>query len=163
MVAAYRNVLAIDSKATAARRGMAAGLAAIGKTDEAIVMYRTLAVEFPDVRPDLARALLIRNRRVPPAQQDWAEFDDLLKAMSAEQRATPAVERLQIDALVARNQRDAARRLVEVIRDHDPKQVGPWLMLVGFAGADKSADAVPNLLAEAERKAGWHVEWELYG
>jgi tetratricopeptide (TPR) repeat protein len=165
---AYQHVLklattnsAADPTLIAARRGVASALYALGKTDDAITLYRMLAADVPDVRPDLARALLTRNRRQPIIQRDWTEFDQILKAMSPQERATPTVGQIEIEALILQDELDDARKLVEAARDRDPKLVGPWLMLIGFAAREKSPDAVPKVLAEAERQTGWHVEWEL--
>jgi tetratricopeptide (TPR) repeat protein len=161
LLIAYRQVLKIDPLNAAARRGVAGALAAIGKTDEAIAAYRVLAADAPDVRVDFARVLLNRTRRLPAADRDWTNFDQLLQEMSVQQRETPAVRQMQFEALIARGKRDEARLLIEAERDRDPKQVAPWLLLIGLGGRDKSPAIVPALLAEAEKQAGWHVEWEL--
>jgi tetratricopeptide (TPR) repeat protein len=158
---AYRHVLKIEPANAAARRGLALAQAALGKTDEALVALRALATQKSDARADLARVLLIHNRRKPAAERDWAEFNQALEAMSAEEKASPAGRQLRIDGLLAQDKADDARKLVEAERDRDPKQVGPWLLLAGLAARENDPNAVPALLAEAERQAGWHVEWEL--
>ena len=119
-----------------------------------------LATQKPDARADLARILLVHNRRKPAAERDWTEFNQTLEAMSVEEKNSPAGRQLRIDGLLAQDKADDVRKLVEAERDHDPKQVGPWT--AGRPGRPgKDPNAVPTLLAEAERQAGWHVEWEL--
>src|SRR5207302_4977191 len=93
--------------------------------------------------------------------RDWTEYDQIVQGMSAQEREAPAVRQMEIDALIVQDKVDEARRLLEAERNRDPKLVGPWMMLIGLAGREKSPDALPALLTEAERMAGWHVEWEL--
>jgi tetratricopeptide (TPR) repeat protein len=158
---AYRQALKIDGRWLPARRGLAATLAALGKLDEAVAEYRALVGEAPELGAELARLLVARNRRLPAAQRDWAEVDRLLRGLPDKTRDAPDVRLLRADILLAQDQPDAARKLLEAERDRDPQQVAPWLALAALAERDGRPDAALAVLAEAERRAGRRVEWEL--
>jgi tetratricopeptide (TPR) repeat protein len=158
--AAFRRALEADPQSLAARRGLAKSLAALGKLDQAIEEYRGMVARAPESRTELARLLLARNLRLPAAERKWGEVEQLLRDAPGDGQPSAALTLLRAEVLLAQNQADAARRLVEVERDRDPKQVAPWLLLVGLAERQGPPDAVPTLLAEAERRAGPRIEWE---
>jgi exosortase len=158
---AYQRALDSDPESLAARRALAASLAAVGRADQAIAEYRQLLPRTPDVRGPLAELLLAQNLRLPDAERRWTEVEQLLQAMAEGKRPDIHVQLLLAEVLVARGKSEGARRLIEGERDRDRKQVEPWLFLIRLAGWQGRAESVLPLVEEAEREAGQRVEWQL--
>jgi tetratricopeptide (TPR) repeat protein len=154
---AARTELTRRPASVPARRMVAVVLAQLGKVEEAILEYRTLANQVPEVRADLARLLLARNRQQPPAARAWTEFDRLLEKMPAD----GDTQLLRAAALAARGQADVALRAMEAECKRDPRQVAPWLFRVRLARQQGQEAAAMALLDQAERQAGPRVEWLL--
>jgi tetratricopeptide (TPR) repeat protein len=157
---ACRRALEGDPQWLPARRRQAAALAVLGKIDEAITEYRKLAAEVPELRRELARLLLTRSQFRPADEPACAEADKLLADLPDDKRGGDLVL-LRAQVLLARQKPEEARKLMEAERDRDPGQVGPWLFLAGLAERQGRAEAILPLLAEAERRAGRRVEWQL--
>ncbi len=160
-LAALSRALELDPFWPAARRAHAVALAAVGQFDRALTEYRKLADQFPEVRGELARLLLARTIRLPREQRDWSEVEKLVNQVNAGEKATLAARLLRIDFLAAREQWDEAQKLTEAMRDEDPRQTRPWLLLIGLAERRKQTEAIPKLVDEAERQAGKNIYWTL--
>jgi tetratricopeptide (TPR) repeat protein len=158
---AYRTALEADPTCLPARRSYAAALLALGRADEAVEEYRNLANRVPEARLDLARALLRHHQLLPAGGRAWAEIDQALAALPAEQKATPEAQLLRAEVLAARGQPDEARRLARALCDREPRPVAPWLFLVDLAERQGQRPEAARLLGEAERRAGPRVEWHL--
>ena len=151
----FRRAVNLDPESTHARLALAALLASRGKTDQAAELYRGLIAKTPEARLPLARILLVRNLDRPEAERSWAEVDRLVEeatAATGSSHAEPAL--LRAEALVARSKPDAARRVLEALRDRDPKQVEPWLALSALAAREATPDAALAVLDAARRAAG---------
>jgi tetratricopeptide (TPR) repeat protein len=161
-VSACRRALERDPSWAPARRLLAAGLTALGRTDEAVQEYRRLpAADSPQASVAVVRLLLARNLRLPRAERRWSEVDKALEQIPEGGRRDPEVVLLRASVLVAEGKADDGRRLVEEERRRDPKQVGPWLFLAAQAEKQGRREAVLPLLADAERACGPRVEWDL--
>ncbi|HEX4607021.1 MAG TPA: hypothetical protein VH092_02335 [Urbifossiella sp.] len=158
-VEACRKAVAADPQGLPARRALAAALVAAGDPEGAIREYREAAARSPDGRVELARLLVSRTLRQPPAGRRWEDADEAIKAIPPDHRAEAQL--LRAEVLAAQDKGEEARRLAEAERDRDPKQVGPWLFLIGLAerGADPTTAAA--LAAAAEQQAGPRAEWVL--
>src|SRR5262249_4365313 len=121
---AYRRALENRPEWPLARQHLAGCLAALGKSDDAITEYRKLVDEVPEVRGDLARLLIARNRQLPPLQQNWTEVEGLVAKLPVGRTEGGAdVLLLRAQGLVARGKLAEARKLIEAERDRDPTQV----------------------------------------
>src|SRR5207302_5414659 len=136
------------------------GMTRVAQTDRG-GPARGRAAHGPRLRGDLVRLLLAHNRRQPPAAQRWEEVDTLLKDLTTQDGPTPGTQLLQAQVLLARNESDKARELMEAERRRDPKQVGPWLFLADLTLRQGKDTEVLPLLDEAERQVGRRVEWQL--
>ena len=154
---AARRSLEGNPTLAAAWRLVASALVTLGKTDEAIQVYRLLVEQTPEDDADLARLLVARNASLPSASRQWGELEKILKRMPT----TMAAKVLQAQVLVGQGKAEGARALMDAERTRDPKQVEPWLFLVALAEKEDQGKAVLPLLDEAERQAGRRVEWTL--
>jgi predicted Zn-dependent protease len=157
--AACRRVPAGSPAWVPARRMLAAALTALGNTDQAIGELRALAADAPEARLELARLLLARNRRLPAPERRWDEVEGLLGQAPEGREAEVAV--LRTELLADQGKAGEARRLAEAQRDRDPRQPGPWLVLIRLAERDGKAEALLPLIDQAERQAGRHIDWHL--
>lgn len=161
-IEANRKAVAVDPRGFQARLALAASLAAGGDIDGAIREYREVGGRSPEGRVDLARLLVGRTLRQPPAERRWESVEDELQAIKT---APPArqtdIQLIRAEVLAATNKSDEARRLVEAERDRDPKQLGPWLFLIGLAERGADPASALAVVTEAERQAGPRAEWVL--
>jgi tetratricopeptide (TPR) repeat protein len=158
---AYQQAVAADRKWSAARRGLALSLAALGKLDQAILEYREAAAQDPELRGELVQLLITRNLRLPAAERGWDGVEKLLEEMTAKgEPPRTEVQTLRAQMLVAQDKLAEAQKLLEAERKRDPKQAAPWLLLAGLAQRRGKAEAVLPLLDEAQRQVGRRVEWD---
>jgi tetratricopeptide (TPR) repeat protein len=158
---ACRRALIARPDSLAARRGLAAALAALRQFDAAVREYRVLSARLPEARAELARLLVHRNLRLAEAARRWAEVERLLGAMPPAERDAAAGKLLRAEILLAQGKLEQARKLAEAERDRDPKQLPPWLFLARLAGAPGKPEAVLRVVEQAERAVGRKVEWQL--
>ncbi|MBY0522441.1 MAG: tetratricopeptide repeat protein [Gemmataceae bacterium] len=160
--AACRQVLKDDPLWVPGCLQMGAALAALGRIDEALQVYRTIESTEPQVKVLAARLLLMRTLRTPPGKRSWAEAEKALD--EAEARLPEAVEVPLLRAEFYSHQdspqaRAKARDVLAAARDRQPKQVVFWVALadLAFAGSEEPL----KILDEAERKLGDRAELRL--
>jgi len=144
------------------RIARAACLASMGRTEPAIGEYQKLAKEaIPGARLKLARLLLDRNLGLPPDRQDWASVQQELDKVTPGPSDGIAVQLLRAEVLFAQKKLEEARKVAEVERDRDPKQIAPWMFLVSLAQIQGKTEFTKQLIDEAEKKTGKQVEWTI--
>ena len=160
-LAAYRRVLDADRRMTGARVGMAATLEALGRIDEAILVYRQILPEQPTVAPELARLEINRNRGLPEGQRDWNEVDHTLNIAARQTPNSSTVTRLKAATLTLRGQLKEARTLLEEARDTTPDQVDLWVDLADVIRRQESPAAALAVLDKAQARLGDRAELRL--
>jgi tetratricopeptide (TPR) repeat protein len=144
-----------------ARRGKAAALLALGKSEEALVEFRQLLPKDPTVALPLAQLLTERNRRLAPDKRSWDEVD---KALSYARRVAPGSKEVAIFqaelAQIRKNPREAFEMLKKE-RDKDPSQPEPWLALIRMAESQQQPSDTLALIAQAEKQLGERVDLRL--
>jgi tetratricopeptide (TPR) repeat protein len=158
---AYRQSSEFDRTWTPARMGLAVSLASTGQLEQAIEEYRNLLAQGIDVRSELGRLLLIRTQQLPANDRNYGEIERLLQSGPGTDQPAPELVSLQAEVLLAQGKPDDAKRLLETERDRDPTHYGTWLALANLARSVGPADADLTVLAEAEKRIGPRVEWEL--
>jgi predicted Zn-dependent protease len=143
------------------RPGLAPGLVALSETGQALADYRKLLPQAPKVRGKLVALLVRYNLSLPEDERRWTEVERLLQAPTEGDQPAGRAQLLWAEVLLAQGKLQDARRLVELERDRDRKQVPPWLFLIRLARRQGTAGSVLPLVEEAERQAGKRVEWEL--
>lgn len=124
---AYRIALRADPLWTSARLGLASALLATGRTDEAMEEYR-LALKVPPAQSfgwtEVARSLVLRNARLPAAQKDWREVDQVLAEATNASPDSAAVPLVRAKALWAQGQFEAAEEQVRAALAMRPSDTG---------------------------------------
>jgi tetratricopeptide (TPR) repeat protein len=158
---ASTRALDVAPSSIAARQLLGAALVALGKPDQALAEYRQAAQRSPGARLEMARlerALALRRLR---EEGNWKPLEQILKAIPAPRQQLAEVQLLWAEIQTAQGKPEEARKLAEGVRDHDPKQVGPWLFLAELARQQGRVDEVLPLLEAAERRIGPRVEWQV--
>ena len=158
---AFREAAALDPKWVTGQINLAASLATLGKSDEAIAKYRLVLPEAPGVGVPLARLLLTQNMQRPEKERSW---DEIEKALDGAKKAYgDAFEWLgtRAELLAARGDVEGARRLLLAARDKNPRQLEVWTALIALADSQKKPEEVTKLLDEATGKLGDRVELRL--
>jgi predicted Zn-dependent protease len=158
---ASRQALAADPASVPARLRLAEALASLGKTDQASAEYRRVAKRSFAARFALSRLEQAKSLRLLREERSWQEVERTLKALPPARQKTTETQLLWAEVRLAQGKPEEARKLAEAARDRDPKQVAPWLFLAELARRQGRPDRVLPLLAEAERRAGLRVDWQL--
>jgi tetratricopeptide (TPR) repeat protein len=139
------------------RLALAATLRAMGRLEEALGEYRAVvAMEggLAKVGVDCVRLLILRNRGLPAAEQNWAEVDDLVTRLSAEGGRPQEAGLLRAEVLVARGRSEEAERVLAEVSRAQPKEAGARLVRITLKIRQKAWNEVERLLGEAEKSLG---------
>jgi cellulose synthase operon protein C len=158
---AFRRAVALLPEEIGGRVGLAATLAAMGRLDDALGVYRTMIGQTPIAGPSLARLLILRNLRRPPDQRDWRDVDEVLTESSRVAPTSTELSILRAEALVAQDQPDRARDLLVKARNQQPDQAELWIALGELADRQASPKTALTLFQEVERRLGDRVEVRL--
>jgi tetratricopeptide (TPR) repeat protein len=102
----------------------------------------------------LARGLVQRNLRRPPARRDWAEVGRALdRAGGSEAEAVPAAV-LRADVCLAQNQPDQAQAVLKQAFQDYPDQVPLWVARANLALRRGEPETAIATLEEARRRLG---------
>jgi tetratricopeptide (TPR) repeat protein len=162
-LAACERVLHDDALSLQARVGKASALAKLGRTDEALAIYRTLLGDLPALRVNVARLLLTRDLRLPAGQRNPGEVERMLSGLPAEIKERPEYRLLLIDYLAVANRWDEAEaEAVKACKD-SPKEVRYWMVRSALAERKPKPDRAKALavLDEAQAQLGDAVELRL--
>ena len=151
---AYRRAVSAEPLAVPGRLGLAAALADLGRSDEAIATYQSLADQVPGLAPEIARLALVRALSEPADRRDWAVVDLALNAAEAEQADSAEVALLRARSLLARDRLDAARDLLARAVERHPEDAAARAALAGLIGRQGDTEAALDELDELERRLG---------
>jgi tetratricopeptide (TPR) repeat protein len=154
---AFRRATGADSRWIPARLGVATGLLASGRIDEAIDEYREIAAltRAPaSVLAQLTRLLILANLRRTPKEQDWDIPNQLLERIAEIDSASPVVPLLRAEILVNQGKSDEAEALLKAARDNSPKTYDFWLALAMLADRRDEPERVQEILHDARATLG---------
>jgi tetratricopeptide (TPR) repeat protein len=160
-LAAYRRVLAADSRSVTARLGEASALLALGRSEDALAAFQKAAPDSPAARLAVAELLIARNARLPEGQRRWEDVDRALDEAAKDAPEAIEVALLRANALAARGQLDMAGALLRAAGEKHPKEVEPWLLRANLAGAQGKPEDVLATLDNARKQLGDRVELRL--
>ena len=81
-------------------------------------------------------------------------MDKLLNQLGEVAPNSTAVPLLQAELLIAQDRAAEATKLIETVRDKDPKEIAYWIALVNLAIRENQWDKAGQSLEEAEKKFG---------
>ena len=102
----------------------------------------------------LAKSLLLLNLRTPPNQQNWTEFDDVLKRIEQLDLPITEVVILRMEKLLAKGEREEAANAISAVREKNPTQIDLWSAQIGLAQMSHEWARVEQLLQLAEDQFG---------
>ena len=161
--AATRQAVDIDPLWVPGCLQLAATLSLLGRLDEAMGIYNSIAPIEPRARILAARLLVLRTLRLPPARRAWSEVERVLDEAAAQVPDAVEVPLLRAEILTNQNQpgaREQAWKVLQEARDRQPNQVEFWLGLADLARV-RGEDPL-KIAAEATRTLGDRVELRLY-
>ncbi len=147
---------------SAAMRGRANVLWALGHLDEAVTQYQELLG-----RPDPPKAAwtelasLLIARTLQRGDGDWREAEGVLRRAAREAPDAVDVPLLEARLHLIRHEWDQARAVLGEARRHFPKRVEPWAALIELAELEEQPAEVVRLIGEAEEKTGDSVDLRL--
>lgn len=163
-LAAYRRAVELDPASAPARHGFGAALLETGRVSEAVGELWQV-VRLPGAPPDawtaLARALVLRNRQLPPERRDWQEVEHILDEAARRAGDPMPVLLARAEALVARDQPEEARKLLEQARADRPGRPALWTALARLAESRGDYPAARRILEEARQRLGDGIDWRL--
>lgn len=158
MLRAYSS----DPANLTARLGYIQGLVNRGNVDEAIREYKGLLADQPGlVRLPLAALLIDRNRRLPEAQQEWEEAEQLINAAAAAAPGAAEPALLHVQLLQARGKDAEAVEELEAVRKRFPKDARAWLVRADQLTRQGKFDEAQGVLRGAGDQLGDRVDLRL--
>jgi tetratricopeptide (TPR) repeat protein len=158
---AYRRAVTADPLWEPACLGMARTLFALGRTDDALEVYRKLVPRLPGARLPLARLLILKNLSLSRARRQWQEVEQILDecARRAPDRAEIVI--LRAEMLAAQDRVNDARDLLTREQAGQPKQVEFPIALAGLTDREGKQDQALKILQDARRELGDRLELRL--
>jgi tetratricopeptide (TPR) repeat protein len=151
-LAASRRAVSEAPSSPPARLALAAALLDLGQVGEALGELRQVAATKAPAEtwPLLARALLLRNLRLPEEQRDWHETEAALA------RAVPGVETtvLRAEILAARGKPAEADELLAKALTERPGEARLWAARADLTLRRGERAAAADLLRQAGRQVG---------
>ena len=173
---AYGRALGANSGNVRAKLGYINTQIQQGDLDGAIEGYRELVGRVPEVRTELAKLLIRRNRQQPVAERDWDEVERLVNdaAKAAPQAVAPVIVRAELVLARDPTKIAEARAILQEARKRFPKEKSIelwnaeasviselWNAQTDPIGKQKKVDEALALLDEAQRQLGDQVELRL--
>lgn len=158
MLESYRAACDADPTYLPAQIGLAEALVKLGRIRDAIPIYRTLVTDLPELRPALARLVLLEQISRPESARDWNAFTVALGPPPY------STELLLLKAEAASWQRnaEASRQALQQAKTQDPNNPAVELKELKLTARNKlSADEAARLIEEAQKATGDTVDFRL--
>ena len=153
--AAMDRAVALRPKDPRARLGIAEALSAAGRVEESLSQYQAIEGEIPAARLGLARLLIIRNLRRPPAERDWREVDRALAAAEAAFPDAIEIPILRASSLDERGDLAGAAQGLRLAISRSPKNEElPIALANHLALKERNPQAAAEVLDRAEKALG---------
>jgi tetratricopeptide (TPR) repeat protein len=161
---ALRRAVRTDPFSAIARANLAQALLSAGSVDEATKEYRDLmAMSRMGARglPALARLLVYKNYRLPPAERDWATVE---KALGTAEKSLPdsaEIVILRAEVLAGQNRLADADAVLQKARNKAPKDLELCRTQIALAERQQDWKKAEQLLGEFKKLAGDTVDVRL--
>lgn len=154
---AFRRAATIDPFWLPARLGVAQGLLALGRIDEAYQEFE-YAVRLPGattlVLLDLARLNILRNLQRNPDQRNWEASEQILSSIEQGTPNSIAVPILRAEMLVAKGETQNAEQVLMEAKNTHPDEADLWMTLVALALRRNELSKAESILDDAKQQLG---------
>jgi len=159
-LACFRRAVDVDPQWIPARVGLAEALLAANLVRQASEEYRKILV-LPNAPPEaaieFAKTLQSLTVRREVAEQDWSEFDEVLKQVEPQLPQSKWIPILRAEKLAAQGRYDDASRLINEARDKMPDEVDLWIVQMTLAQLTRNAEQLDQLFEGADQRFGENV------
>lgn len=164
-LSAYRRAAVVDPLWIPARMGVANALFSMGKVNEALQEYDDVSqlTDNITVRLQMARLMILANMRRSASERKphWAAITSALDQIEQSQPGLPQVVTLRAEVLLAQDDREHARELLQAAREKSPGDLEFWLGLAALAEQSRDWNAARKLLDDAKEQTGDSVPLRL--
>ena len=160
----YRQALNLDRDFAPAKSALANSLMASGRIDDALTEYEMLVRSGRGQAASplfVARMLLVRALRTPPADRNWAQVEAAVEEAARELGDAPQVIVLRAEVLWHQMRAAEAEKLLLAARDKSPQTIEFWTMLIALAQRQQKWEEADKLLQQAEDRLGDRMELRL--
>ena len=158
---AYIDALRANPQDRTAKLGLIKNLIDQGDIAGAIREYRVLVKQVPEVRPMLARLLIVQNQRRPESQRNWNEVNELINYLPETEPQVVELTILRAQLLFAQGEKAAARDKLEEAIIKFPKCVDIRIAQANLTALQGRVDEALSLLEQAEKQLGDQVDLRL--
>ncbi len=148
---AYGDAVKANPHSAEAHLGLASALARMGRVDEALNEYQLLRGD-PLASLAMAQLRLLKQLMLPPAERQWNEVDAALVQAVREKADIDQTLRLRVMLLVAQDQTEPARKLLQQERNKRPDALPVWLLSAQLENWAGQAEAAAELLKTAKTR-----------
>jgi tetratricopeptide (TPR) repeat protein len=155
---------------------LAQALMRVGQNDRALAELQAVKkaqgvdnfVQSAPARTALLTLLLQRNNRVPEADRDWKDIDEIVKATAKAFPDSPELLMVEANVREQKGDPEAARKMLQTATEKDPTDPKAWLALArleflkdGAAGAMKLLDKAQELGGDSFALRQAHIVYAL--
>jgi tetratricopeptide (TPR) repeat protein len=163
-LSAYQQARKLDPLSAATHYRLGSILMALNRNDEAVAQFRDILASPkppPGMHALLARALIVRNARLPLKNRELGEIKRELALAEKETPDALDLPVLQAEALLLENVKNAetARKRIEKACEAHPNEASLWIALAQLSGRDEALRVLDR--AAARPKLAERVELRL--
>ena len=157
---AFGLVVDADPLSVEGRLGMADAYGALGRTNEALKIYRTLP-QAPGVALKTARLLFARNLQLPAENRNWSAVESYLKTLTGKTNRSIDAELMRAQLFVVRGDTKQAVTLLDQLQKRHPNNVDVRCALVRLAIHAGDRIRAGNILKQIRKELGDSVAWRI--
>ena len=159
-LACFRRAIDLDPQWIPARLGLAESLLAANLVQQASEEYRRV-LSLPGAPTaagiEFAKTLYLVNVRQTAKEQDWREFDELLKLIERQSPQSTQIPILRAEKLVAQGRSDEASQLIATAREKNTGTLDLWIVQITLAEQARNWEQFDQLLQAADQQFGENV------
>ena len=137
---------------------MCSALVTLGRSDEALELYRKILPQAPSVLIDITRLTIVKNLRLPLHRRNWNEVEQALAACGRLKPAPSDLPALRAQCLAAQGDFTKAHGILNASLLDDPSQVEVWIALADLVDGNEKSKETLTILDKAQAKLGDKVK-----
>ncbi len=166
-LAAFERILKVDPSISLAQVGKADSLVALGRSAEALEIYRKQLSKVPTVRLSMIRQLLALELKKPEQQRNFTEISSLLEQSSPEEKKSKDYTLATFQLLASNGKRAELEKAINQACAENPREIAYWMAKLTLANQASGQDdasrraLLQKTIQEAEAAAGDRPELRL--